>query len=240
MPRTNDNRELLKQLDLVERFVQTSGGDTTFTTAITTGLTLGTVAATTSFVSADPVFIIGDAGTELNFITGTPATAMPFQYKLQLAQSVGARMLEMQKLTLGDIDPSGVKITSSQSLNSIMSAIANNPIAQFASPVELGFEIPVMGMNNLNMAAFFGITEAETGAGSVADPYTLTVGQDNINTQGYLGYRISGTFFDGRRVYFDLVDARQNANGTITVNRQSPSVLTLNGKFNTMHIRITA
>jgi hypothetical protein len=240
MPRTNDNRELLKQLDLVERFVQTTGGDQTATAAIVAGLTLATIAASTSFASADPVLIVGDGGTELNEITGTPATAMPLKYKIQLAQSIGARVLEMQKLTLGDIDPGGVKIASSQQLNAIMSAISNTPIAQYASPVELSFEIPLIGMNNLNLAAFFGITEAETGAGTTADPYALTAGQDNINTQGYLAYRVSGTLFDGRRIYFDIVDARQSANGTLQINRQAPTIITLSGKFNVLTTRINS
>lgn len=238
--RTGTNEEILKQLDSVERYVQTvtTPFDQTATAAIVAGATLATVGATANAASLDPVLFIGDGSPELNFIAAAPATAMGFRYPFLNGQSIGARLLEMTKIQLGDIEPGGVQIQSSQQLNSIMSAIANTPIAQFPSPVEFSFNIPLLGFNPKNVAAFFGIEEAGVvGSGTAAAPESILVGQDNVGNQGYLAYRIWGTLYDGRRVILDLCDARQSANGGFTLNRQTPTVITLNGKFNSLIVR---
>lgn len=239
MPRSNTGAELFKQLDSVEKFVPASGGDQTISSAVATAVTLVTVGATTSFASADPVLIIGDGGMELNEITGTPATAMPLKYRTAFAQSAGGRLLEMQKLVVGDIEQGGVVITPSQQLTSIFSAIANVPIAQIASPVEMQATIPLLGWNNLNLQTFFGISETEVGAGTPADPYQVAVGEANINNVGYQAFRLWGTLFDGRRVIIDLVDARVQVSGSITLNRQAPAVLPVTIKFNNLIQRIS-
>jgi len=239
MPRINNGGELFKQLDSIEKYVQVAGGDQTATSAVVTGVTLVTVGATTSFASADPVFIIGDGGFELNEITGTPATAMPLKWKTQFAQSVGARLLEAQKIVLGDIGQDGVQLTPSQQLTAIFSAISSVPIAQIASPVELQATFGLLGWNNLNLQTFFGITEGETGAGTAADPYTAMVGEANINNAGYQAFRFTGKLFDGRTVMVDLLDARIQVSGSIQFNRQSPAILPVTLKFNNLIQRIS-
>lgn len=238
MPRSNTGAELFKQLDSVEKYISAAAGDQVISAAVATGVTLVTVAGSTSFASADPVLIIGDGGVELNEITGAPSTAMPLKYKTQFAQSAGGRLLEMTKIIVGDIEQGGVVISPSQQLTSIYSAIASVPIAAIASPVEMSATIPLLGWNNLNLQTFFGITEAESGTGTAADPYTMNVGESNVNGVGYQAFRLTGKLFDGRTVLIDLIDARVQIGGSMTFNRQTPAVIPVTIKFNNLIQRI--
>jgi len=239
MPRSNNGSEIFKVLTALDKYIPASGGDQTFTTAVTTGVTLCTVGATTSFVSADPVILFGDGGMELNAITGTPATAMPLLYKTSFAQSVGGRLLEMQKIVLGDIDPAGVQFTPSQQLTEVMSALSSVPIATIPGAVQMSATFSLLGWNNLNLQEWFGITEGESGAGSTADPYYVAVGESNIGNASFKCYRLTGTLFDGRTVQLDFNDARVQVGGTAQFNRgQNPANMPVTVKFNNLVQRI--
>lgn len=238
MPRSNNGSEIFKAITGLDKYVPATGGDTTFTTAVVTGVTLATVAASTSLVSADPVILYGDGGMELNAITGTPATAMPLLYKTAFAQSVGGRMLEMSRVILGDIDPAGLQFTPSQQLQDVMSALSSVPIATIPGPVAMQATFSLLGWNNLNLQEWFGITETESGAGTTADPYYVAIGEGNIGNRTFSCYRMTGTLFDGRTVQIDFCDARVQVGGTAQFNRQNPATMPVTIKCNNVVQRI--
>lgn len=240
MPRTNSGSELFQYLNKFYKFVvqPTTPGDTTTSAAITAGGTSVNVAAITNFTAADYVMIDGDGGVEIQAI-GTPATTpMPVTRPFLQAQASGARFVEAQRIDMGHIAEGGIQFSGSQTLTEIKAATSRTAIAFFGESTTLQITAPLLGYNNLNLQSVFGVTEAESGAGVIADPYSAVISGDTVGTQGLHCYRAEGVLYDGRIVQVDFTQATVEINANITIGAPNPDGMTLTAKVTAFHQRI--
>lgn len=235
MPRLNDGTQLFKSISTLEayRLATATPGDTITTASLAAGASSVSVSATTSFASADPVFIIGDGGVELN-ACGTPALAMPLKYKAAFAQSAGARFVEAISVGLGYLSEEGASFSPSQSLSAILSANSATPLNYISGIAELSVSFGLLAFTGLNLHTMLGITEAETGAGTSADPYQYVVGGANIGTQGTQCFRLTGVLHSLQNFHMDFLNARVEVGGQVTMNRGAPAVYPVTIKFTSM------
>ena len=235
MPRLNDSTQLFKSISTLEvfRLATATPGDTITTAALAAAAPSVSVSATTSFASADPVFIIGDGGVELN-ACGTPALAMPLKYKAAFAQSTGARFVEAIGVNLGYLSEAGATFSPSQSLTAILSANSATPLNYITGSAELSATFELLAFSGLNLHTMLGITEAETGVGTAADPYQYVVGGANIGTQGTQCFRLTGVLHSLQNFHLDFLNARIEVGGQMTFNRSAPAVYPVTIKFTNM------
>lgn len=240
MPRVLDGTELFRYLTDISayRVVATAPGDTTVAATATVGATTVSVAATTSFTTSDPVFIIGTGGFELNEISGAVAVAMPLKYKVAQAQPVGARFVEAVRVQLGHIDEDGPSLTASGSITAIGSAIARGAIQFVNAPGELGFDFGLLGWNNLNLQAWLGIPEAETGAGSAADPYQMVAKASLFATEGPQAIRLTGVRHDAKNVLVDLLDCKIIPQGNVNLSGKGRAALPCSMRYTSFISRV--
>ncbi len=239
MPRINSGLEVYKQLDSVTKYIlqTTSPGDQTTTGATTVGGTTVLVGATTNFTTADMAFLTGSAGTELVTL-GTVATTMPIGQSL-LVHPIGSRLVEVQAIALGHIDDQGVDFGGSLTLNPINAATSRVPIAYFADPGEFNFSFNLLGENNLNMQAAFGVTEGETGAGTSGSPYGAAITGAVVGNQSALmGFRFLGQNNNSQTIQLDLMGCSIEVNVAAKMGGGTPIVWTLAGKYTTLLQRI--
>lgn len=224
MPRQNDGAELFKALDSLQVFRQVSGGgSTTLAAAATGGASVINITANTNFTANDPVMIIGSGGTELNAITNTtPTTAVPLLYKLGSAQASGAQVIEAVGSSLAHISEDGIDWGGNMPINPVYSALSNAAINYYYGNVELEGALNLLGFNVANLHTWFGITEAETGTGTSADPYQGVVAGALMGTQGVQCLRATGRRFD-KNIIVDFQDAKIAPAGTAKMNRATPS-----------------
>lgn len=235
MPRLNDNTQIFKSISTLDvyRLATATPGDTVTTAALSVSASVCSVSATTSFASADPVFIIGDGGVELN-ACGTPATAMPLLYKAAFAQSTGARFVEAVKTPLGYLSEDGVTFAPSQSLSAILSANSATPLNYISGIAELSVSFGLLAFTGLNLQTLLAITESEIGTGVVADPYQYSVGGANIGTQGVQCFRLTGILHSLQNFHMDFLNARVEVGGQTTMNRSAPAIYPVTIKFTSM------
>jgi hypothetical protein len=224
MPRLNTGDEVMKELTSgtglqIARQLVTSPFSQAITAPLARGAATATVAATTNATLADPVFISGDGGTELNAL-GTPNVTMPLKYKAEFAQSTGAMIREATIAALGHISPeTGITFRGARDLVPIISALARAPIKYVQAGVaDLSVSFDLILWNNSNLAFLFGQDESlELGTGVMAsDPYQIGVGLASIgNYTGLQAIRANGTFVDGRQYMVDFCDAVVRVNGEV-------------------------
>ena len=239
MPRLNNGLEVLKGISKVEMFsiVSTTPGDTVTTAVLAKlGASIG-VLAITNFAAADPVFIIGDGGVELNAI-GTPNATMPLKYKAALPQSAGARLVEAVARNLGHVTGAGVQYSASLQLTPIDAATSVTPIAYQRGAGELSASLALRGLNNLNIQTAHGIDEGESGAGTEADPYQIVVGGVDLGTHGIQCMRVHGYRFDGKLVIWDYLNITIEVQAQINKGGSTPAEIPLKVKMDTMVQRI--
>lgn len=240
MPRKNDGTELLKRLDTLQVFRQVSGGgNTTLAATLTAGATAVNLTASTSFTANDPIFLQGAGGFELNAITATtPTTAVPLLYKAAFGQPAGARVIEAVASNLAHITEDGLSWSASANLTDVFSALQSGAIARIfgQGTQEVGFSL--LGFNGLNLQTWLGMPEAETGAGSSADPYQVALGGSTMGTQGLQCIRATGTRFDGSTVQLDFNDAVLIPSGAVTMNRSAAAALPCTLRFSDAVVRI--
>lgn len=240
MPRTNDFNELFRKLDSLQVFRQVSGGgSTSLAAALASAAAVANLAATTSFASGDPVFIIGSGGTELNAITGvTPTTAVPLLYKANFAQASGASFVEAVATSLGHIEEGGIVLNASQPMSPINSAFDALPLTYIYGYGELEATFGLLGLNGLNLQTALAIPESEQGAGTAGDPYQVGLSGATMGTQGIQCFRAMGSRHDGKTVMLDFNNAKISMNGGVNMNRTAPAVIPCTIKFTTAVLRV--
>lgn len=239
MPRLNNGLEVFKYLTSVTKYIvqPTTPGDQLTTDATTVGDTTVTVGATTNFTTGDPAFLSGSAGTELVTL-GTVATSMPIGQSL-LVHPIGTRLVEALAIGMGHIGEAGVNFGGQLNLNPIKAATSRTPIAYFADPGEFNFDFDLLGWNNLNLQAAFGVTEGETGSGTSGSPYGVAINGANIGTQSSLqGFRFLGTNPNGQTIQLDLMGASIEVNVTSNLGGSGVASIKLAGKFTDLFQRI--
>ncbi len=238
MPRLNNGLEVLKGISKVEMFsIVAAGGDTVTTAALAKlAATIG-VSAIDDFTIADPVFIIGDGGVELNAI-GAPNVTMPLKYKAALAQSEGARIVEAVARNLGHVTGAGVQYSASLQLTPIDAATSVTPIAYQRGAGELSASLALRGMNNLNMQTAHGVDEGESGVGSEADPSQIVIGGLDLGSHGIQCMRVHGYRFDGKIVMWDYLNIVIEVQAQINKGGTTPAEVPIRVKMDTMVQRI--
>jgi len=241
MPRLNSGSELYKYLNNVYKFVipATTHGDTTTSGAIAAAVDTVDITATTNFSDGDYVVIDGDGGMEVTKISGSPATNdCPLDRPLLLAQSSGARFVEVSRIDIGHVAEGGMQFGGSLTLTPIKAATSRTAIAFFADAAELTWSIPLLGFNNLNLQSIFGATEGESGTGTASDPYAVAIGTDTVGTQGILCLRAVGVTQGGQVVEQDFLDCTVEVNTNVTIGAAQPDGMTYTGKCSTIIQRI--
>lgn len=225
MSRQNDGPELFKRLDSLQVFRQVSGGgSTTLAAAATAQATTLNLTTNTGFTAADPVIVSGDGGVELNAISATtPITAVPLVYKLGRAQALGATVVEAVAASLAHITEDGIDFGGNQSLDPIYSALSSAAIAYLYGNTEYEGAFTLQGFNIQNFHTWMGITEAETGAGSSADPFQGVIHGALMATQGIQCLRATGVRHDGKNVIVDFNDAKIAPSGQTKLARSQGS-----------------
>ncbi len=239
MPRLNNGLEVLKGISKVEAFsiVSATPGDTVTTADLAKGgATIG-VSAITNFSAADPVFIIGDGGVELNKI-GTPNLTMPLAWKAAIAQTAGARFVEAVARNLGHVDANGVQYGASVQLTPIDAATSVTPIGYQRGLGELTASMGLRGWNNLNMQFAHGVDESESGAGSAADPYQIIIGGTDLGTHATQCLRVTGYRYDSKTVTLDFNNITIEVQLRTNIGGNQPAVLPVSLKFDTLVQRI--
>lgn len=240
MPRLLTGQELFKSLDTLSVFRQVSGGgSTTVSTLATAGATAVGFTATTNFTAADPIILVGSTGTELNAIGGavTPTTAVPIAFPLAMQHPVAAQILEAVETVLGHIEQAGLSFTGQAPLAPVFSALQHAPITYLRGFGEQQVSFSLQGFNPLNLQSMFGITEAEGGAGSLANPYRGVILGQNIGTQGIQCLRATGTRMDGSVLILDFTNGFIEPSGPINMSRGVVTSMPCNLRFQNAILR---
>jgi hypothetical protein len=239
--RTNDGQELWRKLTEVAMYrIVTGGGSSTTSGALTAGQQTITLASTTSFSSADPVIFSGSAGVWLDSLSATPGTAtIVTLWKVPIAVDSGASAWEAVKTVLGHPTEEGVSVNPTFTQTAIRSAIQDLPLQYIGGQGEIGVGLPMLGFNAENWATLWGIPESNiTGANTAADPTQLYVGGSLFGTQTTQVLRLTGSRFNGSTCVLDFNDAKPEANGSLSLNRTSPTALPINFKCSSLTVRI--
>lgn len=240
MPRLNTGQELFKHLDSLSVFrVVSGGGSTTAAGAITAGATTLNFASTTSFTAADPLILSGASATELLVIGAavTPTTAVPITRPAAAANPIGTQILEAVETVLGHVQQGGIQLSGQAPLTAIYSALRQSPLAYIRGYGEMQASFGLLGFNIPNLMTAFGITEAEGGTGTTADPYRGFLGGGNIGSQGIQVFRATGTRFDGATIIADFCNAFVEPQGAISLARAAEAPIPVNMRFSDLIVR---
>jgi hypothetical protein len=241
MPRLLTGQEIWKSLSSLQVFRQVSGGgSTSAAAALTAGATVANFTATTSFTASDPLFIVGASGTELNAIGAaiTPTTAVPLLYPVAQANPSGSQLIEAVATDPGHLTQEGIQLSPSTPLNPVFSALGHLPIAYLRGYGELLATFMLTGFNILNLQTMLGMTEAEGGAGTSADPYRGAFSGGNVGTQGIQCLRATGVRQDGSTVLVDLNNAFIEPQGAIPLSRGVVAPIPMQVRFTTAIVRL--
>jgi hypothetical protein len=240
MPRLNNGTELWRKLDQLSVFrIVSGGGSQALTASAAAADTVLTLGSATLFTLNDPIIISGPGGVELNFI-GTPATSMPLRYKLGAAQDTTSgtcTVYEAVETVLGHVTEEGASVNGSFTQTEIRSALADLPIAYIGAQAGISFSFNLLGFNVLNWQTAFGITEAEQGTGTAADPHQGYFGGTSFGTQTTQCFRFEGTRHDGQAVHVELYDGKIEIGGTTQLNRTAAASIPCTVKGTAFRIR---
>lgn len=242
MPRTGNELELYQYLNSATKYVEQAGthGDTTTAAQTTAGGTAGVnVTATTNFTNGDPCLLSGSAGQELVSINGTVATTPLPLTQIALVHPAGTRLVEAQAISLGHLDETGLTFGGRVTAQLIRAATSRLPLTTLPEPGEFTFRFALLGWNNLNLQAAFGVPEAELGAGSAANPYLVAITGGNIGTQSALQvFRFAGVGKGAQNIQIDLCGAQVQVDVNAQVGTANPPVLTMSGNYTAIIQRI--
>ena len=222
MARQNDNTELIKRLVSVEMVLPQTGTVFDQTTAGSTAKNNATITvpAITNATAADPVFIIGANGQEVNKL-GTPATTMPLSFKTAFLHPAGARVLEAQIIPLGRVEVNGFTLSPSQSETLIEAADTDTAVQTIKGTLELSYSFALLGANAQNLLNALGFDDNETGVGSAVDPRQSTVGDANAASLGIVAFRLTLLRFDLKTVTLDFTNCSVAPQGAIQMGAKS-------------------
>lgn len=226
---TDISRSIRKLTSLVRyQIVATTPGDTTVATATTRSATVVTIAATTNFTSADPVFLIGSGGFELISAIGALSTAMPISnQKIHFIHPVGTRFVEAVAYPLGKIAKGTAKLTGAKPVTSIFTDVDDSAVGFIDGTKELGAAFGLYEMTAEALQVAFGDAEDIIGAGTNADPFQGAVGDPNaLASLSAIAFRATGLLQGGRVFEVDFLNARMEVNIDSPLDgRDAPPVL---------------
>lgn len=226
-------RSIFARLTSIDLYVPqtTSPGDTITTAGLARDAATIPVSAITSFADLDPIAIIGDGGTELNAVNGAPSGSniVPAR-KIVIAQSSGARVLEMVKRALGGIGEGSARMTGSGNSTPITDATSNVPVGYLITGGNLGFAFALKDFSMRSLALAFGQDELETGAGTSGDPYQNLFSQNTIGTHSTpLCARLKGVRKDGKIIEVDFLDLTLTPNADINLSGKADQAIPVSG-----------
>jgi hypothetical protein len=241
MPRQNDSGELFKKITALTLFKlqPTTPGDTTTTAPVlgTGAETTVAVTAITNFTSGEPVFIIGDGGTELVTI-GTPNVTMPVVTPPKIAQSTGARFVEAIAVSLGKIQQGSVKWTANRALTAVFEEVGDAPVVYIPGSIEFALAFSLYGYNGPNVQLLTGYLENETGSGAaLATAYQSLVGGVGQLLQTVQCFRVQALRYDAKNVQIDFLNVQIEAAISSDLSRLNPSVLNGTAKCSALIFR---
>lgn len=236
MPRALNGSKLFKYLNTAEKFVvAAAGGDTTVAANVTAGATAVSVAATTSFASLDWAAVIGASSSEF-FQVGVPATTMPLvNHRLGGSYAIGDRFVELTRIPLGHIE--GLTLMASQDLTAIRADTSRVPIGYIPNNGELMASWSMKEFTPLNIQLALGITEAEYGAGTAADPFAAIASGSTLGTQGFQCFRFQGINLNGRPIELFLADAVTEVDFNAAIGTGQGTVLPVKIRYSTLVVR---
>lgn len=242
MPRAVDASQIFRKLTAIDLYrIQTGTiGDTVTTAAVTGGTSVSVnVSVITNFTAADPVFIIGDGGTELITAIGTPATTpMPWSnQKAALSQSTGARFVEAVKVPIGKIAQGSVKMSLSKPLTQVLSEIDDGPITYLDGVFESTLNFGLYSFSILNLQLATGYADSEVGVGTAADPYQGVLGGLNQAVATAQVFRLQGLLMDAKNVQIDCLDVKFETSGDLSFSRTEANQITVAVKFGKCIVR---
>jgi hypothetical protein len=226
MPRSINATEIFRKLRFVDVYDQVAGGGSTTTAeAITAGMDEVDITASTSFTTADPVFIEGTGGLERTAITGTLATTPCLLNRpLLLAQDNGATFIEAVRKQLGYIEQAGANLNFAKQLEDILAANADNPVAFIEGAFTMECNFSLLSQSPLNWQLMLGYADAETGAGSAADPHAVVLGATDQAASPTRIFSLSALLQGGKFFELDMVGARMTVSGGPTFGRSVSSI----------------
>ena len=248
--RRYDTRELLTQLDALEKTVVTpAAGSRGDVVVATTALVPGAANVVTNVASGDyskfavgtPLFIVGSGGVvELNAVKTQPTSGtIALQFPSVIDAPLGARVVTGVTAQLGEIGEGGVTITGSATQNDIKSSTSRLPLASTITDGKLGFLCELMGFNIENLQTVFGIPEGAQGAGTLASPFATAIIGRLLGSEGLCAYRARGLMKDGlTQYYLDFVNASVVPNVNSAFGGATAATLGLSGSCTTLVPRI--
>lgn len=222
MARQNDNTELIKRLVSIEMILPQTGTIFDQTTAGSTPKGNSTIAvpAITNATAADPVFIIGANGIEIN-VLGTPNVTMPLVEKTAFLHPAGARVLEARILPLGRVEVNGFTLSPSQSETIIEAADVDTSVQTIKGTLELSYSFSLLGANAQNLLNALGFEDNETGTGTSSDKRQSTIGDGTAATLGIVAFRLTLLRFDNKTVTMDFTNCSIAPQGAIQMGAKS-------------------
>lgn len=228
----------LTSIDLY-KIQPTSPGDTVTSAGLARAATTIPVSSLTGFADTEPFFIVGDGGTELNTVSGTPsAGAITPALPIALAQSSGARVVEALKYSLGHIAEGSARLTGTSTTTPINAATSQTPIGYLTSAGALGFSIGGLSFDTRILNLAFGQDELETGAGTSGDPWTTVVSQLSVGTHALACLRGRALRKDGKNIQLDMLDCTVTVNADINFSGKAVNAITIAGSCTGHVIRI--
>jgi hypothetical protein len=234
MPRSNSIDEVFQYLNTFYKFTEATGthGSSTTNEAITVDMADVDLVASggTNFTNGDFLLISGSGGVEISKLATKTTDNLAFDRPVQIAQDAGAIVVEAVRTDLGHVGEEGVTFGGTQTITPINAATSRTPLGYIIATAELTFSVPLLGTNNLNLQTVFGVTEAENGVGTAADPYAVVIDGNTIGTQGLQGYRAVGQLYGGEIIEIDFLGVTTEINVSRNIGGTAVTGYTLNGK----------
>jgi len=230
---------VIKSLTSISAYkIVSAGGDTTTTANAAKDAATILVTAATSFTNLDPIAIMGDGGSELNGWTSVSSLTVTLARKLAIAQTAGARVVEMAAVAMGHIAEDSARFGGTSQSTPIPAATSSTPIGYLSGSGELTFGFGLLSFDARSLAYAFGQDELETGAGSASDPYQDVFGQASVGQHGVLFFRARGVRKDGAIVEVDFNDCTIDAAADVNISGKTVRPIPVGGRCTSIIARI--
>lgn len=237
MARLNNKKELWSHLSSVAALRDATGtfGSTTLSAAAAAGATTLTVAAITNFAVGEPIRVGSGENTEYVRVhnstapTGTTIT-LEASTPLRYAHAIGDAVVELVSTDPGHIEDGGVTLDLSGSVEDVNAATQRMLFGQLTGFLDIAFSFGLLGYNVENIALALGMLETRVlGAGTVADPRTLTVDASQILEQTDIALQFLGARKDGASVRITAMACELDPSIQFTMARGSKLAIPVKG-----------
>jgi len=233
MPIRGTNTELFRRIIISQYFRKVSPVVATDAPgAIATLASTITVTDDTGLDADDYIFVNGSPnGLELLELEYTPAgNVLDLKYPVKIAQEAGAEIYLASALNLGKLLQGTTALNVSRSLTAIYHEYGDLPIAQLEQPVDLGITFGLLAHCGISLQRALGYSDAETGAGTIADPHTSVIGLEGQELAGLASFRVTTIRGDDRIIWWDFLDVRFQVSGSVPFNRTQASSIPVEAK----------